>query len=112
MTLARQKRRCGGSKRWLSRAKTGAALDVDRAFTHIQNAENRIKTTEVQVAASAAADNVTIVAYSVGRATAIDVQSAMRELKLAKEKQAEAVIDLLSAEKMTTSRLRVWSINW
>jgi outer membrane protein TolC len=81
----------------IDQAKSGAALDVDRASMHIGDARARLRAADTLVASTTAAYNVTTVAYSVGRATAVDVQSAMREVKLAKEKQTDAAIDLLSA---------------
>jgi len=81
----------------IEQAKSGAVLDIVNAVERIQVAKGRIDAAKVQVAASAAAETATITAYSVGRATAVDVQSASRELKLAKEKQTDANIDLLNA---------------
>ncbi len=68
----------------IDQAKSGVALDVVRSLAGIQNAEERLKAATVQVSASEASHTVAVTAYSVGRATAGEVQTSMRDLKQAK----------------------------
>jgi outer membrane protein TolC len=81
----------------LEQAKSGVDLDVLKALSRFQVVRDRLAAARQQTTALSATSTVTTTAYSVGRATAIDVQSAQRELRLAKEKEAQAEIDVLSA---------------
>ena len=81
----------------LEQANSGVSADVVRAFTRIQDAVSRERTTQAQITSVTATEGVTETAYSVGRATVFEVQAAYREVRLAKDKHANSVVDLLSA---------------
>lgn len=81
----------------LDQARSGISLDVMRAATQIENAAALVKVTELQVKSATALEIVAETGYQVGRATAFEVQTASREVKLAKEKQADAEIELATA---------------
>jgi outer membrane protein TolC len=83
----------------LEDAKAGISLDVSRAWDRMQHTRELIKLAEIRAKGAAAQLKVAETAYSVGRASSVEVTAARRESRLAQEKQNDAAADDLRARK-------------
>ncbi|HZO91751.1 MAG TPA: TolC family protein [Chthonomonadaceae bacterium] len=73
------------------------ALDVTQAWQKMREAQARMALAQTQVRGAQATATVAEKAYEVGRGTVIEVQSAQREVRAARERELQALYDLHTA---------------
>lgn len=81
----------------LEETQQAIALEVTEAWQKMLGARDRINLARTQRRGAEAAARVADTAYEVGRATAVEVQSAHREVRLARERELQATYDLEAA---------------
>lgn len=81
----------------LEETRQGIALDVIQAWQKMRDARDRIALAQTQRRGAEATDTVAEEAYKVGRSTAVEVQGAQREVRLARERELQAIYDLQTA---------------
>jgi outer membrane protein TolC len=81
----------------LEDARQGVALEVMQAWQKMREAESRMQLAQTQRKGAEATEQVAEKAYEVGRSTALEVQSAQREVRTARSSELLALYDLHAA---------------
>ncbi|HLK59012.1 MAG TPA: TolC family protein, partial [Chthonomonadaceae bacterium] len=68
--------------------------EVTQAWQKMREARSRIEQARIQRSGAEATEMVAEKAYEVGRGTVLEVQAAQREVRLARERELQAVYDL------------------
>lgn len=81
----------------LEEAKSGVELDVQRAWRKIADACSKIELAKARSIGSKATLTVAEAAYKAGRASAFELESAQREVRLSAESVIQAEVDLMAS---------------